>query len=168
MDDKQYVDFEIFLNKFETLPFPVMIDDNSYQYFNEKNTPLPDVLVSLFLERTGKEEEFAEYVPAFRIPDLHGCTSIVFWRAGLLEYAYFLATFTKEGGRIDQKLISKTYFTDDNASLSIVKFEAEGLVTVIENTENLKMGALTPSHSKHLYFEIMEDGSIHQSSKLSI
>lgn len=168
MNQDEHIDFAVFLERFTLIEPPVQLDDTSYQDINALSEPFPGILVSTFIKRTGSEEDLAEYVPVFRLPDLPGIISLVFWRAGILQYDYILGTYTPEGDLIDQKVISSTIYSDDKTIKSIAKFDEEGLITVVEGIEDTRTGVMIAANSKQLFFEILENGNIQQSLKFSI
>ncbi len=168
MNQSEYLDFNVFLARFTIVDPPVQVDDETYHEINEIHEPLPNILVSAFVERKGADEDLAEYVPVFRLPDLHNFVCLVFWRAGVLQYDYILAIFTQEGARIDQKVVASTIYSQEKTIKSVAKFDEEGMVTVIEGIEDAKTGELVAANSKQLFFEILENGTIQQSTKFSI
>jgi len=168
MNQGDYIDFSVFLNKFTIVEPTIQLDNDTYNEINAIHEPLPNILVSSFVERLGANEDLAEYVPVFRLPDLNNFICLVFWRAGLLQYDYILATYTQEGGRIDQKVIASTIYSEEKTIKSIAKFDEEGMITVVEGVEDSRTGDLIAANSKQFYFEILENGSIQKSSKFSI
>jgi DNA-binding Lrp family transcriptional regulator len=168
MNSNNTLDFESYLKRFTKVELPVQLDENSYQTINQLNEPLPDIIVSLFVDRIGKEEDLAEYVPVFRLPDQNSFVLLVYWRAGILQYDYILVTYTQDGHRIDQKVISSIIFTSDLIHKSVAQFDAEGLITVVEGVEKVQTAELLADRSKHVFFEVLEDGTIQQSIKFSL
>ena len=168
MELTEQLDFSAFLERFPIIELPVQIDSESFHDVNSVNEPLPNILVSAYLQRTGEDEDLAEYVPVFRLPGGETFVALVYWRAGLLKYAYLVATYTLNGGLIDQTTLASTIYSEEKIIKSIAKFDEEGFVTVIEGVENAKTHELSAAESKQLFFEILDNGTIQQSNKLSI
>ncbi|HNA94741.1 MAG TPA: hypothetical protein PKZ72_08530, partial [Saprospiraceae bacterium] len=64
--------------------------------------------------------------------------------------------------------LASTIYSEEKIIKSIAKFDEEGFVTVIEGVENAKTHELSAAESKQLFFEILDNGTIQQSNKLSI
>ncbi len=163
MSDQANVSFAAYLDRFEKQTLPLQITEKTYKLINELNEPLPDIIVSTFIKREGDNEDVAEYVPVLRLPDTEEVIAIVFWRAGLMRYDYYLASYNQRGDLLDQRLVASTRYEDNNITRSILKIDEEGLIFVVKGEIPLNSKDYEASSSKHSYFEVLPDGSIQES-----
>ncbi len=163
MTDQLHLSFETYLNWFEKQKLPLQITEKTYRQINDLNEPLPDIVVSTFIKREGENEDVAEYVPVLRLPDTEEVIALVFWRAGLMRYDYFLATYNQKGELLDQQLVASTRYEDNNITRSIMRIDEEGLIFVVKGDTALNSKDYDASSSKHSYFEVLPNGSIQES-----
>lgn len=163
MSETDKLSFEAFLERFDKQELPLQITENTYRQFNELNEPLADIVVSSFIKRIGKDEDLAEYVPVMRLPDTESVIGLIFWRAGLMQYDYYLATYSQAGELLDQRCVASTKYDDKHITRSIIKIDEEGLVFVVTGDQSLESKDYEAGSSKHSYFEVLPDGSIQES-----
>lgn len=163
MPDIDKIRFEVFLDKFDKQQLPLQLTQDTYKQINDLNEPLADIIVSTFIKREGKDEDLAEYVPVLRLPDTEEVIGIMFWRAGLMQYDYYLATYSQVGELLDQRLVASTKYDDKHITRSIIKIDEEGLVFVVTGDQSLESKDYEAGSSKHSYFEVLPDGSIQES-----
>jgi hypothetical protein len=103
------------LTKIPLVSAPVTIGEETHRAFLEHNQPLSEELIGAFIlpyEPEGTYDEFTEYVPCFRLEHTGAHHVCVYWRASLMTYVYFLATFSPDGQQIDRAMIAGTYMQD--------------------------------------------------------
>ena len=103
--------FRQFLNKFPEITLPITLTEESHLEFSRQNEPLAKEMIEEFIFSIEQSDfdEFTEFIPCVKIPDTHGFHAIVYWRAGLLDYEYTLATFTEKGQFVDKKFIAGNF-----------------------------------------------------------
>ena len=159
------VEFKFFLEKFPAAKLPIILSDESHHDFAKENDPLPPPIVQDFIihYEPSEPDEFTEYIACFQIPTpKKDFKAIVYWKAGLLNYDYVVATYEgKTGVMIDKKAIAGTKVVG-NAVKRIVAtiFEDFSIVTA-EGVEEKNVDYIADSSQTHRY-EILENGRIEQ------
>lgn len=157
--------FEQFLNKFPEIELPLVLSEDMHHDFSNENDPLPIELIEQYIGKyeTTVQDDMTEYVACFKIP-LENKTfqAIVYWKAGLLNYDYVLATYdTKTGSMIDKKAIAGTKIVD-NAVKRIAAIIKEDLtIHAAEGIEETGKEYVADS-SKVKRFQILDNGRIEQ------
>ena len=158
------ITFEHFLNKFPKVELPVTLRDDSHHDFSTHNEPLSDVLIQQFIRHyeATDPDDLTEYIACFQLPiEKKDFKAIVYWKAGLLNYDYVLATYDKKGIMIDKKAIAGTKVVG-NAVKLIVAFIKEDLsINIVEGLES-QGESYDADTSKVRRFEILENGRIEQ------
>ncbi len=114
--------FNQFVNIFPEESLPISITEESASVFSVENEPLPHKAVEDFLLKFEPDvDDMTEFVPGFRIAGLENIHAILYWKAGLLNYQYVLATFDKSGKLIDRQVIAGTV----SDGISIVRTVAQ-------------------------------------------
>ncbi len=110
--------FNQFIQIFPEEKLPITITEDSASVYSLENIAMPQKAIDEFLLEIDPDvDEMTEFVPGFRIPGLKDIHAIVYWKAGLLNYQYILATFEKSGKLIDSHVIAGTV----SDGLSIVR-----------------------------------------------
>ena len=156
--------FDIFVQKFPEIELPITLRDDSHHDF-EQNPPLSDVMIADFISRYEATvvDEFTEYLACFRLPKepKQEYQALIYWKAGLLQYDYVIATYSKDGNMIDKKAIAGTkaigaavQHTLATIDEKLAIFVAEGAATEGEDYD--------PNSTKARRFEILPNGRIEQ------
>ncbi|MCB0617258.1 MAG: hypothetical protein KDC43_01190 [Saprospiraceae bacterium] len=157
------VSFEHFLEKFPEIDLPVTLTDEAIHTFSKVNDPLPVPMIEQFLQRFEEEpaDELTEYVACFRIADTSEFHALVYWRAGLMNYQYILATFTKQGLPIDRKAIAGTYYDGRTFTRSVATIDDEWIIYVVAGqAPDGNDQSYDASSSRTINLELMPDGRI--------
>ena len=156
--------FDNFVEKFPEIELPITLRDDSHHDFQE-NSPLSDTMIADFIARYEATvvDEFTEYLACFRLPKApkQEYQALIYWKAGLLQYDYVLATYSKDGNMIDKKAIAGTKVIGDAVQHTLATideklaiFVAAGAVTEGEDYD--------PNSTKTHRFELLENGRIDQ------
>jgi hypothetical protein len=134
------VDFSFFLQKFPEAALPVLLSEDAHHDFALENEPLPTVAITQYIARyeAVEPDEFTEYVPCFRLPKNIGLNdhvqAVVYWKAGLMNYDYVLATYnTKTGSMIDKKAIAGMKVIEDKIKQIVASIDDKRFIYVAES-----------------------------------
>ena len=124
--------FETFLSYFPEIDPPVTLTDESIDHISLTNDPLPDPLIYEFIKKwdTAEDDEFTEYVPCFKwkLEKIH---CIIYWKAGLLKYEYFLVTTDLKGEMIAKKSLCGTIVEGEIIKKSVARIEDENIINIV-------------------------------------
>ncbi|MFK8104169.1 MAG: hypothetical protein AB8G15_16700 [Saprospiraceae bacterium] len=157
------ISFKHFLEKFPKIELPVTLTEESSLSFSRTNDPLPALMIEQFLQPIdeGEIDDYTEYIACFKIPKTNLFHAIVYWKAGLLNYEYILATFTKKGELIDKKVIAGTKSDGKSLTQSAATIDEDwiiyivGGVALLQSTKNYE-----PTSSQSISFEMLPSGQI--------
>ena len=137
---KSAVSFKDFLTKFPTIELPITLGNDTHHTFSKNNLPLSQLFIEEFitlLEGT-VVDEFTEFIPCFSIPDTLEFHAIVYWKAGLMDYQYILATFTKQGQPIAKKVIGGTFSDGRMIAQSVSTIDSDWTIHVVTGHASLE------------------------------
>ena len=159
---KAHVSFRQFLDYFPEVELPVTLTDESARDFSRHNEPLPPAVIEQhILPLEAEVDEWTEFVPCFRIPATYGFHALVYWRAGLMNYHFALATFTKEGALIDRQVIAGTISDGQTLLHSMAVMDEDWEILILSGTTGADATAsYNASTSKARKLEMMPDGRI--------
>jgi hypothetical protein len=153
-----------FVEMFPEVPLPVTLNDEAIHTFSQNNEVLSAQMVEQFLEPlTGEStDEFTEFVPCFRIPETFEMTALVFWKAGLMNYQYVLATYdNKSGALIDIRVLGGTFSDGRVITRSIATIDDDWIIYVVSGqTEGSEDETYDAKRSRAVEFELLADGKI--------
>lgn len=126
------VSFKHFVEKFPEVEFPITLGEDTHHTFSMKNDPIPPLMIEQFIIPLEDEEvdEFTEFVACFRMPAQKEYQAIVYWKAGLMNYQYMLATFGKDEKLIDKRVIGGTYYDGEQLTQSVATVKEDGQVII--------------------------------------
>lgn len=141
---------------------PVTLGEDDHHTFSTENEPLPEEMIEQFIVPLdgAPADEFTEFVPCFSIAGTQGFAAVVYWKAGLLNYEYVLATFTLKGEVINHKVIAKTEVEGQKITRSVATIDDEWVIFVAEGKSSAEVDDFDPTTSKTFNFEILQNGEI--------
>ncbi len=157
--------FQHFLNRFPEVELPVTLSEEALSDFNMYNEPLTEGLSRQFIERyeAVAPDEFTEYVPCLRIRGTKDFHALVYWKAGLLTYEYFLATYTRAGLLIDKQAIAGTVSDGSEVKKSVATILEGPRIVGVEGAVPLQENEYNAASSKTYQFSLTEEGKIDSS-----
>lgn len=167
MKTNEKLNFGHFLEKFPVIELPVTLTEESATAFSKTNDPLSAHLIEEYIlpiEPDGVDD-FTEFVACIRIPDTHGFFGVVYWKAGLMNYQYILATFSKTGELIDRKVIAGTYSDGDMLIQSVATIEEDWIIYVVSGKTSANATSYDASSSKSFDLELLATGEIIRSDE---
>lgn len=154
--------FQDFLKKFPPVELPVSLTNESHFIFSKENDVLPSSLVEEYIVANDEEvDEFSEYIPCFRLPDQNNFHGIVYWKAGLLVYEYYLVTFDKNGKFITKQVIAGLKSNRESILQRLAVIDEELIISIAEGTQSdPQKNNYNPSATKAYHMEILSSGDI--------
>lgn len=153
------VNFGHFVDKFPVVELPIILSEESIHDFSNENDPLPMLMIQQYLSMPD-DDEYTEYIPCFRFPNTNGIQAIVYWKAGLLDYQYILATFTTKGVPIDLKILSGLTVVDNKIIQSVANIDEDWIITVAVGQMDDKESVYDATTSRMTSMELMANGMI--------
>ena len=162
----QRVSFANFLNRFEEIELPISIGTETHLDFSSQNDPLPVAMIDKFLIETHvmKElDEFTEVVPLMKIPNTGDFHAVIVWKAGLMQYEYWMMTFDKMERLIDKRNIAGTKVINNLLLHAVVSITEQWEIHVIQNGRAADdENNYDPTKSLRYQFRILQDGYIQE------
>ncbi len=159
---KQKVSFLQFLDLFPEIELPITLTNETQLEFSRHNDPIPAPMIHQILAPIeGCEvDEFTEFIPCFKIPQTFDIHAIVFWKAGLMNYQYYLATFNKAGQLLDKAVIAGTYSKDDMLIESVATIESDWIIYIVSGKSSTDQNNYDASTSQAFNLELLANGQI--------
>jgi hypothetical protein len=156
------VNFTNYLGRFPEIELPVTLRDDSNHDF-EANPPLQDEMIEQYITRYEAVEvdDFTEYMACFQLPPNEKFQAIVYWKAGLLNYDFVVATHGKDGNMIDKKAIAGIKVVGQDIVRSIATIDNDLAINIAEGME-INGGDFNADATKTRRFQILESGLIEQ------
>ena len=154
--------FQDFINAFPETELPVDLTEDTQSIFSKENKPLSKQLIEEFIVPIDEGiDEFTEYIPCFRIPRTKDFHAIVLWKAGLMNYEYFIITFDKKGNLIEKKMVAGTQVKGDALLRTVTTIKEDwtiaSVVGVVSANDDL---AYDPATSLDSILELNPNGTI--------
>jgi hypothetical protein len=161
---KPKISFSHFIEKFPEVELPIILAEEAHLAFSSQNDPLPPLLIDQFILPLEVQlaDDYTEFVPCMRIPETANFHALIYWRAGLLNYQYTLATFTKDGQLIDKRIIAETFSDGQVVTTSVASIDEDWIIYVVSGRAGDAPGAYDPSDSAAQRLELLPDGKIIQ------
>jgi hypothetical protein len=156
------VNFANYVSRFPEVELPITLRDDSNHDF-EANLPLQDKMIEQYITHYEAVEmdEFTEYLACFSLPATEKFQALVYWKAGLLNYDFVIATHGKEGNMIDKKAIAGIKVVGQNITRSIATINEDLSINIAEGTE-INGSDFNPDATKARRFQILDSGLIDQ------
>ncbi|MFT6148213.1 MAG: hypothetical protein ACJAUH_000894 [Saprospiraceae bacterium] len=166
MSKAQRISFQNFLNRFEEVSLPISIGTETHLDFSSQQNPLPVAMIDKFFIETGvmtELDEFTELVPLMKIADTTGFHALIVWKAGLLNYEYWMLTFDDMEQLIDKKSIAGTKVMDNLLLHAVVSINEQREIHVMESGRDVNNEKVfDPTKSLRYQFQLLEDGYIQE------
>ena len=155
--------FQQFLDLFPEIELPITLNNEIHHTFSQQNDVIPQNIIQRLLVSLGESEidPFTEYIACFRIPDTHDFQAVVFWRADLLNYTYYLTTFSNIGQLIDCKPIAGLEVLENDILLQrIATIEEDWTIQIVEGEAKADSLEYNPASSQIIDMELLSEGDI--------
>ena len=159
---RQANSFKHLLNKFPEIELPVTLNAETHHIFSRENDPLPEGLIREYLQidTHGEYDDLTEFVACFRIPSPPAYTALVYWKAQLMEYSYWLMTFEPNGRPIGSKVIAGTKSNGTTILTRIATIDEEGIIHIAEGINDANDRLYNAQNSQTYQLEITDTGDI--------
>ena len=159
---EEVVEFNNFLERFPEIDLPVTLGDEMHMTFSSENLPLQSLMINQHLLRAEDKEpdEFTEFIPCFRIKETISFHAIVYWRAGLLDYQYIMATFDKEGNVLDRRVLGGTHVEGDIITKSIPTIDSDWTIHVVSGQGKANENVYDSGTSTKFELELLPEGTV--------
>jgi hypothetical protein len=156
------VNFTNYLGRFPEIELPVTLRDDSNHDF-EANPPLQDEMIDQYITRYEAVEmdDFTEYMACFQLPKSEKFQALVYWKAGLMNYDFVIATYSKDGNMIDKKAIAGIKVVGQDITRSIATINDDLAINIAEGME-INGGDFNADTTKARRYQIVDNGLIEQ------
>lgn len=162
---QQSVKFVHFLEKFPEIDMPITLGEETHHHFSRNNDPLPGLMISQYILPLEENlDELTEFVPCFSIKGTDNFHAIVYWRAGLMNYQYILAAFTKKGLLIDKRVIAGTFSDGKVLTQSVATIDEDWIISIASGQSENESTEYTAASSTAYQLELLPDGKIVRST----
>lgn len=155
------ISFQSFLEFFPEVELPVMLTSETASEFSKYNHPFSASIIQEYcIEWDIEVDEFTEYIPCFKIPDTGDFTAIVYYKATLLEYGFFIVTYLNSGELISKKPLNSILLADDSIKNSAATIDEDWVIKIVSGEQVIKELDYDTSKSKTTSLEILPTGDI--------
>lgn len=155
--------FPDFVAKFPQVEMPITLGEDTHHAFSVENETLPEEMIQQFIlpvDSSPQEDEFTEYIPCFAIQGTENFIGLVWWKAELLSYSYWLATFKPTGELIEQQVIAFTRLGDDTVHRAVTTITEDLEIMIAEGKSADGQMIFDPTSSNMRHYEVMHNGQI--------
>jgi len=162
MNSKEKIRFKSFIKRFPEVELPIILGNDTHHTFSRNNPPLPALYIDTFISLIEGpiEHEFMEIIPCFAIPDTKEFHAIVYWKAGLMDYQYVLATYSKRGVPIARRVIGGTFSDGKILAQSVATIDSDWTIHIVTGNSNLQEEEYDAATSTAIEVELLIDGNI--------
>lgn len=140
------------------LPFSLLPDISQIP---SHTIPLPEVLLETYILPIEGEEvdEYTEYIPYGRLTGTKGFHAVIYWKAGVMQYEFILATYSLDGQLLSHAIIGGLR-SDDQGLLHSVAVIHEDLSMTIAEGLSSNGKTLNPDEANTYQMTIKPSGQI--------
>lgn len=151
--------FNQFVQLFPSEKLPISLTEESAFVFSQENEPLPQKAIDDFLMQLESDaDDLTEFVPGFRIEGLKDIHALLYWKAGLLNYQYILATFEKSGKLIDRQVIAGTVSDGRSIVRTVARIDEDMTIYMVSGMAEGSEEEYDASQSTAKEMELLPDG----------
>lgn len=156
------VDFAHFIAKFPEIALPITLTEESHLNFSRTNSPLSQAMIHEYIYNIEDStfDEFTEFIPCLKLPATAGFHAIIYWRAGLMDYEYTLATFDETGNFLEKKVIAGTKILNGALIRSVTTIDPDWLIYIVMGSSDLDDTQFNPTKNRSLNMELLATGEI--------
>lgn len=160
MEKIKDITFKEFLEIFPEASFPAVISKDSIIEFSRNNVALPVIAIAKYINEWDPDpSEFVEYIPCFKFKLEKDFIALVYYKAELLKYEYFLVILDKKGTLISRKVIAGL-ISDGTNTIQSAATITEDFSIHIAGASNADTHLFDGNDSKQIYMEILANGQI--------
>ncbi len=160
MIPRRNIPFKTFTSFFPELDLPVILTSESASEFSKFNDPFPMEILKEYFEELDEFDEFTEYVPCLRIPETGDFTALIYYKASLLDYAFYIVSYDKEGNLLTKKPLNRISVDGNKIKNSACIIEDDWNIKIVAGEQNTKDIDYNTDNSKTTSLEILPTGDI--------
>lgn len=133
-------DFAEFIQFFPPLELPFSLLPDISQIPSD-GKPLPGAMLDAYIYPFEGDEmdDVTEYIPFARIPDTKGFQALIYWKAGLMQYEFILATYTQEGEPLSHAIIGGLRSEEEGMLHSVAVVHDDLSITIAEGVDPMDL-----------------------------
>jgi hypothetical protein len=157
------ITFADFIAAFPPVELPITLTDETIHLFNQRNPPFPEPMIAQYLLPLEQDDvdEYTEFVPCFALQDTFDFLAVVYWKGGLMNHQYILATFSKKAELIDKSVIAGTFSDNELLITSVATIDPDWEILIVSGQqsarEKFKFDATSSTRQQ---LEILPEGRI--------
>lgn len=155
--------FSKFIDLFPNTSFPITLHKDAHHDFSKQDKSIRrELLEEYVVPYIGEtDDEYTEYVPCFQLRAEKNFIAIVLWRAGLLQYEYYVMTYDNTGKLIHHQVIGGIKSDGKSVITRIAIIDDETNIHMVEGAASgNKVDDYDPTTTREFNFEITPDGYI--------
>ncbi|NBC24744.1 MAG: hypothetical protein GVX78_03920 [Bacteroidetes bacterium] len=163
MSEEKKTSFKRFLDYFPELELPIILTADAHHEFSKTNTPLPQPMIQEYIldqSLQATTDAYDEYIPCIKIPKTDAFHAIVYFKATLLVYEYYLITYDLEGHEISREKIGGMLTEGEKIHRAIPTIGEDWVIHIVEGSDELESKKYQPSDSRAFSMELLPDGKI--------
>lgn len=152
--------FSLYLKLFKSIELPFTLHSEAHHDFSSQNKSIhPELLTEYILPYIGKDDdEFTEYIPCFMLDQQKNYIALVVWKAGLLEYGYYVLTYNNAGDLIHKQVIGGMKSDGQRVLSRIAMIDDEKNIHMVEGELKEDQKDYNPQKTKEYTFSLNEKG----------
>ncbi len=159
--NKEDITLDGFLQFFPEVELPITISQDSISEFSKRNKPLSNVALQEFIYAWDEDQsDLAEYIPCCRLSKKENYHAIIYWKADLNKYEYYLVTLSKTGNLINRKTIASTLVEDNVVKQSLARITEDEVIHIIAGANINDDHDYDPNLSKSFSMELLPSGEV--------
>lgn len=153
--------FDQFVKIFPEVQLPVSITEDSATEYSTDNDPFSERMIADFiLPGEAEVDEFTEFIPGFRIAGLKDIIALVYWKAGLMNYQYILATYEMGGKSLDRQVIAGTFSDGNTIVRSVARIDTDLTIYIASGMVEGSDDAYDAGETTTRELELLPDGRV--------
>jgi hypothetical protein len=153
--------FTEFIEFFPLLQLPLSLLPD-FSLIPSETTPIPGAMIEAFiLPFEGDEvDEYTEYIPYGRIEGIRDFQALIYWKAGVMQYEFILATYSNSGHLLSHAIIGGLRSDQEGILHSVAVIEEDMSITIAEGLSVNEQESFDASNTSTYQMNIQADGFI--------
>ena len=157
---KRSKSLDAFLKYFPKLELPINFTEETVAIFSKENDPLPAALLDLYIAKWEPEiDEYTEVIPCAMVEENENFISLVYYKASLLRYDYFLISIDRSESLISKKSIAGTIVDGNVVKQSVARIDQDLIIHIMVGQISERQ-TINPSLNQGYSMEILPSGEI--------
>lgn len=158
---KKLIPFKKFLSYFPEVELPIILTSDSASEISKYNTPFAKQIVEEYcMEWDTEVDEFTEYIPCFKLPETGDFSVLVYYKATLLSYGFFIVSYLNNGDLIGRKPLNSIELDSGKIKNSAAVIDEDWGINIVAGEQDIKELDYRSDKSKMTSLEILPTGDI--------